>query len=371
MTQNTIQNSTQNTNETDQTTVAQQYAHLRRTVGVYAPAAGLVSVTGLERGLVLGRILARESEYVEPNTARDSLILDPDGGVWDAVVHIELDDASWLVSQSRSDLADLVRTAAQDLDEVAVFDAGEAGEAGEAGDALDPDAAGGAYTAVAFEGPAAWRIAALLVDFEVSSLVLHGATAVELAAGGAGVLARIGSTGEFGYLLIAPRSAGAADWVLEQAAALGGGAVQAPALARVRAEARHPQIPAYSRGLTVREAGLEWLVGWNREDEFRGAAALAGLPDPEQGLIHLTAPSGTAPAVGTAVHAGGQVVGAVREVFATVDTADDLVLGLLAKPFDVPGLTLRGTGPDGAAVALRTVSAPVVVPLSWSERIGG
>ncbi len=337
----------------DQAARARQYAHLRRTVGVYPPAAGLITLTGLERGLVLGRILARESEYVEPNTARDSLVLDEDGGVWDAVVHIELDDAAWLLSQSRADLADLVRAAADDLDEATADDAGAE------------------YDAVAFEGPKAWRIAAQLVDFEVSSLVLHGATVVDPPGGGAGVLARIGSTGEFGYVLIAPRSAGCAAWVLEQAEALGGGAVEAAVLARARAEARHPQIPGYARGLTVREAGLEWLISWNREDEFRGAAALAAVPDPERGLIHLTAPAGTAPAVGTALHAGRVAVGEVREVFAAVGTADELALGLLAKPFDVPGLTLRGTGPDGAAVELRTVSAPVVVPLSWSERIGG
>ncbi|MEY9926775.1 glycine cleavage system aminomethyltransferase T [Catenulispora sp. GP43] len=338
--------------------VARHYDHLRRTVGVYAPAAGLVSLTGLERGLVLSRLLARESEYVEPNTARDSLVLDADGGVWDAVVHIELDDTGWLLSQSRADLADLVRAVAADLDEAEVADA--AAE----------------YEAVAFEGPKAWRIAAQLVDFEVSSLVLHGAAVVAPAGGGSGgnggngVLARIGSTGEFGYVLLAPVASGSAAWVLEQAEALGGGAVGAEALARVRAEARHPQVPVYSEGLTVREAGLEWLVSWNREDDFRGAAALSADPEPERGLIHLTAPAGTAPAAGTALYAGEVAVGAVREVFATVDAADDLALGLLDKPFDVPGLTLRGTGPDGAAVKLRTVSAPVVVPLSWSERIG-
>jgi aminomethyltransferase len=339
---------------TDPTTTARQYHNLRRTVGVYAPGAGLVAVTGLERGVVLGRVLARDSEYVEPNTARDTLVLNEDGTVWDAVIHIELDDTSWLISQSRTDLASLLRGAAEGLDDVAVADAG------------------GEQEAVAFEGPKAWRIAEKLVDFEVSSLVLHGVAVVEppAASGEVGVLARIGTTGEYGYVLVAPRSADAPGWVLEQAGALGGGAVAPEALSRARAEVRHPQIPVYSKGLSVREAGMEWLVSWNREDEFRGGTALVQTPEPERGLIHLTGAAGSAPVAGAAIYAGDQTVGTVREVFPAAGTADELVLGLLTKPFDIPGLTLRAAGADGSEVELRTVAAPFVVPQSWSERIG-
>jgi len=340
----------------DPTAIAQQYGHVRRIVGVYAPGASLVALTGLERGVVLGQVLAKDSEYVEPNTARDTLILEKDGSVWDAVIHVELDDTSWLIAQSRTGLAELLRETAeaQGLDDVRVADAAAEQEA------------------VAFEGPKAWKIAEKLVDFEISSLVLHGVTVVELpgSADEVGVLARIGTTGEYGYLLIAPHAAGVSAWVSEQAGALGGGAVDGEALARARAEVRHPQIPQYSHGLSVREAGLEWLVSWNREDEFRGGGALAELPDPERGLIHLTGPAGAVPGVGAAILAGDQTVGEVRVVFPSAGNADELVLGLLHKPFDVPGLDLTTATVDGGQTTLRTVAAPYVVPLSWSERIG-
>ncbi|WP_035800595.1 hypothetical protein [Kitasatospora mediocidica] len=337
------------------TGTAQHYDRIRATVGVYTPGSSLVAVSGLERGVVLGRILAKDSEYVEPDTARDTLILDEQGGIWDAVIHIELDNTSWLIAQSRTDLAELLREAAADLEDVEVVDAAEE------------------QSAVAFEGPKAWRIAANLVDFEISSLVLHGVTAVDLpgAEGGeSGVLARIGTTGEYGYLLLAPAGADPLATVLRQAEALDGGEVDPAALARARAEVRHPQIAEQTAGLTVREANLEWLVSWNREDEFRGGAALLEAPAPERGLVTVSAPAGSAPAAGAAVLAGEVAVGEIRTVFPSAPGADELALALLAKPFDVPGLELHSTAADGSAVTLSTVASPVVVPQSWTERIG-
>ncbi|MDH6135324.1 glycine cleavage system aminomethyltransferase T [Kitasatospora sp. MAA4] len=336
------------------TSIAQQYAHIRSTVAVYTPGASLVAISGLERSVVLGRVLAKDSEYVEPDTARDTLILDEQGGIWDAVIHIELDSTSWLISQSRTDLADLVREAAADLDDVQVVDAS------------------GEQTAVAFEGPKAWKIAENLVDFEISSLVLHGVTAVDLPgdSGESGVLTRIGTTGEYGYLLLAPTSADPFGSVLKHAEELGGGTVEDQALARARAEVRHPQVSEQAAGLTVREANLEWLVSWGREDEFRGSAALAASSAPERGLITLRAEAGQLPAAGAAILAGDVQVGEVRVVFPSAPDAGELALGLLAKPFDVPGLELHTTAADGSAVTLTTVSSPVVVPQSWTERIG-
>ncbi|MBZ4319779.1 aminomethyl transferase family protein [Streptomyces huiliensis] len=340
-------------------TVAEQYAHLRTTVGVYTPGtpgAGLVALGGLERGEVLSRALARDSEYVEPDTARESLILDEDASVWDAVTHIELDDTSWLLAHSRDGLAGLL--------EKTVADAGVQ-------DVEITDAAAD-HVAIAFEGPKSWRIAADLLDFEISSLVLHGATTVTLPgdSGAEGVLARIGTTGEYGYLLIAPAGSGAAEWVAARAAELDGGPAGAEALLRARTEVRHPQIPAQSAGLTVREAGLEWLVSWGREDEFRGGEALAAAEEAGRGLITVLAEAGQAPEAGSPVEAGGRAVGTVHLVAPLAGTDQEIALALLDKPFDVPGLELTGRTADGTAVTLRTAASPVVIPQSWNERLG-
>ncbi|MFE0101583.1 hypothetical protein [Streptomyces sp. NPDC059009] len=361
-------------------TTAEQYALLRTSVGWCTPYASLVRIEGMERADVLARLLARDSAYVEPDTVRDSLVLEEDGAIRDVVTHIELDESSWLFSPSRPDLAELVRETVRECgvaEAVTVTDAAED------------------HAAVAFEGPASWRIAERLLDEEISGLVLHGVGHVRLD-GTDCVMARTGTTGEYGYLLIAPRPADAAAWVAEQARSLGGGRVDADALARARGEVRHPVLPELTEGLSVREAGLEWLVSWGREDPFRGAAALAScdrrargltpvlLAASEQGPAPAPAPapaSAPAPAPGTAVYAGDRRVGEVRwcapAVGAPVVDAPAgggpaasggpaLAFAVLDAPFDVPGLDLVADG----GTPVRTVSSPVVVPTSWSERLG-
>ncbi|MGH4030349.1 hypothetical protein ACQB60_15570 [Actinomycetota bacterium Odt1-20B] len=386
-------------------TTAEQYALLRTSAGWCTPYVSLVRIEGMERADVLARLLARDSAYVEPDTVRDSLVLEEDGAIRDVVTHIELDESSWLFSPSRPDLAELVRETVRACgvaEAVTVTDAAED------------------HVAVAFEGPASWRIAEKLLDEEISGLVLHGVGHVRLD-GTDCVMARTGTTGEYGYLLIAPRPADAAAWVAEQARSLGGGRVGADALARARGEVRHPVLPELTEGLSVREAGLEWLVSWGREDPFRGSAALAAcdrrargltpvlLAASEQASAAVPAPV-PAPAPGTAVYAGDRRVGEVRwcapavggpvvdvpaggapagdvpadgvpavdapagEGPATVGPASGepagggpvLAFAVLDAPFDVPGLDLVADG----GTPVRTVSSPVVVPTSWSERLG-
>jgi glycine cleavage system aminomethyltransferase T len=330
--------------------VAEQYAALREGTGYYPVAASLVKLTGLERGELLRLVLARDSQYAEPGSARESLILDDTAAVWDVVTHIEQDETSWLISQSRTDLPGLLASIAErgGLAEVEIIDAAPG------------------WIAIAFEGPRAWELAAQLVDSDVSSLVLHGATGVTLPGTDAGgVLARIGSTGEYGYLLLAPAEFGAGAWARAQSAR----EVGAQALRRARTEVRHPQIPAQSHGLTVREADLEWLVDWNREDEFLGSRALKGLPPPARGLIAVSADRNLAQ--GARVEAGGRPIGTIQ-LIAPLDGADhQLALALVDKPFDVPGLTLASLDEAGRETAALTLASPTVSPRSWTGELGG
>ena len=335
------------------------HLRLRETVGHYSPGpvapGALVDIGGLERSPLLQQALARDSSFVEPDTARDSLLLNDDGSVWDVVTHIELDDRSLLLSHARPGLARLLESVAAEagLTDVEITDLSRT------------------HAAIAFEGPRSWHIAQDIVPYEISSLVLHGAVTVALpdAGGVDGVLARIGSTGEYGYLLVFPQEAGSAAWVAERARALGGGSVGPEALDRARAEVRHPQLGC-AEGLSVREAGFAWLVDWEREDDFRGAAALRSAGAPRRGLVLLTAPAGDRPAAGSALRAAGERVGTVHRVAPAPGAATELAYGLLDKPFDVPGVPLEGTGADGRTVGLVTVSSPAVLPRSWSERIG-
>ncbi|MBH1937199.1 aminomethyltransferase family protein [Streptomyces sp. AV19] len=326
-------------------TIDTDYRMLRTTVGVYERTDALLELTGLERAELLSRVLARDTQYVEPLTVSDSLVLTEEGLPQDIVGHIELDEATWLLAGDAR-LADVLRKEAADagLAEATVTDRT------------------GAYEAVAFEGPLAWRMAARLTDFEVSSLVLGGVCEVQAPTGDAqALLARTGTTGEYGYVLLAPAGLGVRAWAEEAAAGLGGGPVGPAALERARLEVRHPWVPG--EGLTAREAGVQWLMTAGREEPFRGGEALVSLPSPRRGTVLLASEQPLTE--GAEVFAGDAKVGTVLFTTAAPEGAGQLAMGLLDQPFAVPGLELAA-----GAAAVRTVSSPAVVPVSWSRRIG-
>ncbi|GAA2925177.1 glycine cleavage system aminomethyltransferase GcvT [Streptomyces thioluteus] len=330
------------------TTVDTDYRMLRTTVGVYERTDALLELTGLERAELLARVLARDTQYVEPLTVSDSLVLTEEGLPQDIVGHLELDESTWLLAGDPR-LADVLRA--------------EAVAAGIA-DVTVTDRTG-AYEAVAFEGPLAWRIAARLTDFEVSSLVLGGVCEVQAPTGSApALLARTGTTGEYGYVLLAPAGLGIRAWAEEAAAELDGGPVGAAALERARLEVRHPWVSACDAGLSAREAGVQWLMTAGREEPFRGGEALAALPAPRRGTVLLASDGPLAE--GANVFAGGEKVGTVLFTTAAPQGEQQLSMGLLDQPFAVPGLELTA----GSGDAVRTVSSPAVVPVSWSRRIG-
>ena len=336
------------------------YRYLRASVGLYRRDRGLARITGLERGELIRYLLARDTEYTEPLTCSDSLVLNPDGTALDLVTHLELDAESWLIAD-RLDSAELVglitETAADlGLSDITVADASRT------------------HDAVAFEGPVSWRLAAQLIDFDISSLILNAVTEVTAPGSEHGehpaLLARTGSTGEYGYLLITAAEADAVTALTALAEGFGGGWVGPEALSRARAEVRHPHLPLQSEGLAVREAGLEWLVGLTREDSFRGGQALKEADEPSYGLIAAVGEAGEALTRGALVRAGAENAGHVQAILPRAGTEHDLLLLAMARPFDVPGLDVSAESAGSGTVLLRTVSSPVVVPLSWTQGLG-
>jgi aminomethyltransferase len=84
----------------------------------------------------------------------------------------------------------------------------------------------------------------------------------------------------------------------------------------------------------------------------------------------VTSSPGERPTEGAAVSADGEVIGSVHLVTALAGCDQQLALALLDKPFDVPGLELRSTGPGGGEITLRSVASPVLIPRSWGESVG-
>ncbi|MDR1265634.1 MAG: hypothetical protein LBK42_08780 [Propionibacteriaceae bacterium] len=327
---------------------AKGYQAIRQSVAVYRRGARLVEVTGAQRGQLLTHALAKSTEYAQPGTSLETLALDDDGRPIDLVLVIFEEDRAILVSDVASGVIDQLPALAQSLE---LTDLAQS--------ELDD------WCAIAVEGPSSWRIVEDLVDDDLASMTLNERRPARSPLGDAGILVRTGQTAEYGYLWLGRAEAGPTEAAfLNRALAEGGAEATPDALLRAKLEINHPVFPQAMEGLSLRQAGVEWLAGSSREDDYRGRPAELGEPR-SRGLVAVRAPGAELPATGTTVEAGGQPVGSLFLVAPQVGQPDGFALALLDAPFDVPGLDLTAGG-----VYLRTVSRPAVDPLSWSETVG-
>jgi len=327
---------------------AQSYAAIRTGAVWYERHSVATVLRGEHRHAVLAALTAKRTEYTEVGSVLESLVLRQDGMVLDLItVFPRADDVLLLGS---ADLSEAIGEAA------AI--AGATRFAWEDVSASHP--------VIAVEGPASWRVADEYTDDDIATVLLNEtrpATAAATTAVPASsmVLARVGTTAEYGYLLIAADCDPAvlrAD-VRGRVEAIGGGAATPAALERARAEVSHPLVPAQFDGLTVRQAGVRWLTSPDREDDYLGRAALLAQ-EAGSTLVAVTSEQEIEP--GAAITAAGEPCGRVHLVVPRVGQERAFALALLEPPFAVPGLVL-----DAGGATLTTVSRPAVDPRSWVE----
>lgn len=326
------------------------YQTLRSTAGVYVPSGPLVRVTGDDRLGFMDAFLSRSAEYVDIDTTRECLALDAEGRPFAIFLHLEREEESWLMPRTPLTAAGLSAYL-------------EAFVEGDVQVSVAPDGWG----AVAIEGPTAWRVAAQLVDFDVAGLVLHSLVDVVVPGsddGSSAFLARVGTTGEYGYLLVSDAPEAARLFVVARTQEIGGAEVGTDALARVQAEAGMPYYAMGVRALGVNEADLSWLVDWHRLGEFHGSAGLEAPVKEQRKLAPLAAATGSVLAAGEAVHAQGTQVGTVVYQAPSANPEEELAFAVFDAPYWVPTLEMD------ASVPVTTVTLPRVLALSSVEKIG-
>ncbi|TRV80416.1 aminomethyl transferase family protein [Streptomyces sp. 130] len=335
-------------------TATEDYATLRTAVGAYRVTAPLVRLTGDDRLTFLDGFLAKSADYVEPDSVREVLALNADGKPFAILLHFEIGEESWLLPRTAVTADELGAYLGQ-------FDA-SAGVTVE----IAPEGWG----AVAFEGPVAWSVAAGFVDFDISGLTLHAVTEATLDAPGATAhLARVGTTGEYGYLLLSDAPQAAYEAVLAGVAGKGGAEIGEEGLSRVQAEAGMGVYGAGFGELGVGEADLAWMIDWDRIGDFHGSGELTAPTGSESRLTALVAPVGSRFAAGTPVTAAGRAIGTVLHQAPSANPEEELVLALLDTPFWVPGLELGAADRTGAERPVRTVTLPRVIARSLTVKI--
>lgn len=328
--------------------LSEGYNALRRSAVVYPRARHIVEVSGPGRQALLSYVLARPTEYAQPGTALESLVLSENGVPVDMVLAV-FDEMRAVL------LSDVEHSVLTKLDAIA-----ESRRIQDVGIARMHD-----WSAAQVEGPAAWRAVSPFLKEDIAGVLLNEWRAVTITPSpDSAILVRTGTSAEYGYLLIArASSAQLTDWLAVQSAGWGGERCSEAALLRARVEVNHPVIGAQFDGVSVVEAGGGWLGGLGRQDAYRGK------PDeepsrPRRRLLAVQSVHDLPPR-GSAVLAGEKQVGSIHLVAPRVGQPTSLGLALLDAPFDVPGLEMRTE-----AGLLVTVSRPAVEPASWVEGIG-
>lgn len=320
------------------------YTALRQAAGAYQRASHVYALRGAGREALLSQFIARPTEFVQPGSVIDSLVLDDSGHPVDFVLAIMDEGRTLLLSeQERTELSQIAAFAhSLGLTDVTVEELPSWG-------------------AVAVEGPRAWQVVQHLLDDDIAGLLLNEWRPIELVGAGEAFLARTGTTAEYGYLIVADVPAADIFTTLNDPLLdAGGSLVGQEGLLRARLEVNHPVLPDQFAGITVVEAGAGWMAGIDRTDAYRGATEFEA---PTRRSIAVR--SEHALVSGTTVEADGRVIGTIQVSAPAVDGETAYALALVDSPFDVPGLDLQA---DSAPV--RTVSRPAVQPVSWIETIG-
>lgn len=331
-------------------TTKESYAAIRHTAAVYNRGGEVIRLTGTHRVELLSWLLAKQTEFAEPGTVVESLILGETGNVEGSALVVLDDEAAVVIADSRTPLLPIALAAIESLGLEGTF----------AEDAEDLAAV------LAIEGPLSWQVAQDITDDPISEILLNEWRRGTLNGTGC-LLVRIGTTAEYGYLVVTSAADGtsAFDRLVDRAQGIGGGRIDKNVLHRAQAEVNHPVLPSQAQGLNIFEAGIQWMATPNRDDEYRGKAGVQ-LEAPGRKIVAAVSDNADFPEAGTVVTDEGITVGQVQTSTARAGLNSGFGLLLLDVPYCVPGLTLAAGGRS-----LSTVARPAVDPQSWTQQIGG
>ena len=285
-------------------------------------------------------LLTNDLGRIGPGRAQYTHLLDDDASVVDDLIVWWVGEEEFLVIPNASNTAPAS----------AALEAAAAGAEGGA----DVEAVTGRRALLAVQGPEARRRLADLAP-EAASVPHFGVTATSLPGGVSGYAGGTGYTGEDGVELFVPVEAAVDVW----RALLAAGVTPAGLGARdtLRLEMGYPlHGHELGPGITPLQAGLGWVVGWDKE-RFRGREALLAEKErgPARRLAGILLADRQVPRAGCPVRIGGAAAGEV----ASGNVSPTLERGI-ALAFLPPG-TAAGTAVE-VDIRGRTAAGEVVKP---------
>jgi aminomethyltransferase len=323
-------------------TFEQQYYAIRGGIGITdVGSMTKLRIHGDGATALLDSVLSGNVRRLVENSIRWTAMLDEQGHII-ADVQLYNDFGTYLVTCSRNMREQALR---------ALRSSGYAVEIEDLTDAL---------AAVAIEGPAARDLPANVIGPEVAGLSLLKFTRCR-AAGGEVLLARIGFTGEFGYVMFGERDVvhELATRVSEQA-----GAVHCDTAVHdvLRLEMRAFSIARdLLRDESALEAGLHWMIDF-RKPAFRGREAVMAEKDSglRQRMVAFVADEVGALDRGSALTDDGRPVGYVANVAWSPHLSRTIGVAYVEEKLTWVGVDL-GIDASAGGGRIRIVSAPFFV----------
>lgn len=324
---------------------AAEYRAIRDSAALFDHTAlGLTKLTG-DRHDLLQRVLARDLDYLEPERAMTSLVLDAAGTPIDLVTVYSFDDCTLL--ESSWGCAEALREQLR-----AHVSAGS-------GDSVTIESLDGEWGVIGIEGPYAWGTIGRVVDPSLGTLPYETVIETEWR-GFPLVFTRCGLTGEYGYKLIGQAATLAELWTELAVDATPAGQ---QALETAMTEVRQPVLyQEAADGRSVVTCGAQWLADLSKTGFIGREALVAMLPDGPR-TIGLAWTGDEAPA-GSEVSAGGSAIGSIHVCLFSPGLDQWLALATVAAGFAAAGLPLTVRAISGQ-VAATTLAPPYVHPTSW------
>ena len=241
--------------------LAQEHLAVRTRAGLFDVShMGQIEIAGRDALAAVQWVTSNDASRLSINQAQYSALATDAGTFVDDVLVYRLGDGHFLLVVNASNVAKDIAWIGEHCRRFSVA-------------ALDTSAR---YALVALQGPLAFEVLQPLANFDLSTIKYYWFAHGEIA-GVRATISRTGYTGEDGFEVFAPPQQAVRLWDAILAEGRDRGVMPAGLGARdtLRLEAA---MRLYGNEIddttSVLEAGLEWIVGW-RKDDFLGRAALA------------------------------------------------------------------------------------------------
>lgn len=332
--------------------VDSEYRSLRNGVGLLDHSdLGKYFVSGEGATQFLNELSSRDIEFLIEERTAVSLMLRPDATVIAEVSIHNLGDDGYLVEvwppQAEAAWSHLNDYAAQRPD-------------------VELEDKTADFRVFAIEGPRSFHIAQTLIEFPIAVVSYRGIVRTEWQ-GEQILLSRTGLTGEYGYRLYAPHSLADSlrNHLLASDAQLCG--LEALDVCRMESRFVNMENEISANSFYPFDLGIHWMVDFNK-DEFLGREALISYKEQGlmEGLVCFSLKNGIDPVErGSGVYAGDERVGTVNHSLYSPGLNLTIGVARVHRDFVASGLDLE-IRMDASAKMIRTVSAPFVVPRSFS-----